>query len=205
MRREKKKELTRSLILESAAELFSKRGYNATSVDDIVHSADVVKGTFYYHFRSKEELVLELRRQALVRDMAGVHTALAAGASPLRVLVELFAKDAAWTEQNTDMAQVFFTQLFGGFLQSEASTGGSDTPSLTPPLIMIIDAAQKRGELRSDVNPVDMVEMLMGVFGHAQFTWLLGSRETSLVERTRMWIELVVQGLAGEKSVAKSS
>ena len=38
-RREKKNELTRSIILDAAAELFAKKGYQATSVEDIVQSA----------------------------------------------------------------------------------------------------------------------------------------------------------------------
>ena len=51
---------TRSTILETALDLFSKKGYDATGVADICHNAHISKGAFYYHFPSKQELFLEL-------------------------------------------------------------------------------------------------------------------------------------------------
>jgi AcrR family transcriptional regulator len=44
-------------ILETARKLFFKKGYEKTSVDDIIGAAQVSKGGFYHHFSSKEELV----------------------------------------------------------------------------------------------------------------------------------------------------
>ena len=43
-------------ILSTAVEAFSRRGYAAVNVDDLCRSARVAKGSFYRHFRSKEEL-----------------------------------------------------------------------------------------------------------------------------------------------------
>jgi len=51
---------TRSKILETALDLFSKQGYEATGVADICRNAHISKGAFYYHFPSKQELFLEL-------------------------------------------------------------------------------------------------------------------------------------------------
>jgi TetR/AcrR family transcriptional repressor of nem operon len=49
---------TRERILNAAARLFHEFGYNATSVQDIVNAAKVPKGSFYNHFKSKEELAI---------------------------------------------------------------------------------------------------------------------------------------------------
>ena len=43
-------------ILEVSRDLFYRRGYLATSVDDILADARVSKSNFYYHFKSKEDL-----------------------------------------------------------------------------------------------------------------------------------------------------
>jgi len=53
-------EETRSTILHTALELFSKNGYDATSVAEICKKAKVSKGAFYYHFPSKQDLFLAL-------------------------------------------------------------------------------------------------------------------------------------------------
>ncbi len=57
---QQRSEATRTRISESAIKLFSDRGYNAASVDDICAEAGVSKGAFYHHFESKQALFLTL-------------------------------------------------------------------------------------------------------------------------------------------------
>ena len=48
---------TRMLILSSARTLFSEKGYDATPVEEICALAGIAKGTFFYHFESKQSIV----------------------------------------------------------------------------------------------------------------------------------------------------
>jgi len=57
---QQRSEETRARILESSIKLFSNRGFNAASVDDICEEAGVSKGAFYHHFESKQMLFLAL-------------------------------------------------------------------------------------------------------------------------------------------------
>jgi AcrR family transcriptional regulator len=57
---QQRSEETRSKLIESAVNLFSNRGYNAASVDDICAEAGVSKGAFYHHFKSKQAIFLAL-------------------------------------------------------------------------------------------------------------------------------------------------
>jgi AcrR family transcriptional regulator len=52
-----KGEQTRSLILETALEMFGERGYEETTMRAIAEKAGVAIGNTYYHFRSKEHLI----------------------------------------------------------------------------------------------------------------------------------------------------
>jgi TetR/AcrR family transcriptional repressor of nem operon len=47
---------TREAVLETATRLMHVRGYQNTSLDDVLRESGVGKGNFYYHFRSKEDL-----------------------------------------------------------------------------------------------------------------------------------------------------
>ena len=49
--------ITRRRILEAAAAVFEKEGYQAATVTEIIDRAGVTKGALYFHFPSKEELV----------------------------------------------------------------------------------------------------------------------------------------------------
>jgi len=56
---------TREAILEAAAELMHLKGYQATSLDDVLRESGVGKGNFYYHFKSKEDLGYAILDQAI--------------------------------------------------------------------------------------------------------------------------------------------
>ncbi|GAA0068805.1 TetR/AcrR family transcriptional regulator [Clostridium sardiniense] len=55
--KKKKKELN---LYNSAYELFKEKGINSTSIDEIVKSAGVAKGTFYLYFKDKYDVVNKL-------------------------------------------------------------------------------------------------------------------------------------------------
>lgn len=57
MRIVKEAEERKNEILDEAAALFAKKGYDGTSIGDILEKVGVARGTLYYHFRSKEEIL----------------------------------------------------------------------------------------------------------------------------------------------------
>jgi DNA-binding transcriptional MerR regulator len=50
---------TREKIIDRGCDFFCKNGYKDTNVSDITHSLNVGKGTFYFYFKGKKELLLE--------------------------------------------------------------------------------------------------------------------------------------------------
>jgi AcrR family transcriptional regulator len=71
--REAKKERTRQALVDAAAELFERRGYEKTTIAEIAAAAGISTRTFFGYFASKEELVFpeaDDRVQAVVRAIA---------------------------------------------------------------------------------------------------------------------------------------
>lgn len=64
-------EVRRKEILIAARELFVNKGYDQTSVNDILKIVDIAKGTFYYYFTSKgevlEAIILEIVDEGIIR------------------------------------------------------------------------------------------------------------------------------------------
>jgi len=56
--RERRRELTRTALIEAAADLFAHRGFNGTSLEEIAHTAGFTRGAIYKNFRSKEEILM---------------------------------------------------------------------------------------------------------------------------------------------------
>ena len=65
---------TRRALLDAAARVFVRRGFQASSVEEISAEAGYTRGAFYSNFESKEQLFIELlheRVYALHRDVRG--------------------------------------------------------------------------------------------------------------------------------------
>ncbi|MEX3957221.1 MULTISPECIES: TetR/AcrR family transcriptional regulator [Trinickia] len=61
--REESRDQTRERLLEAARAMFMKKGFVATSVEDIAETAGYTRGAFYSNFDSKSELLIELLRR----------------------------------------------------------------------------------------------------------------------------------------------
>ena len=66
----KKPEERRQEIVATARELFQKKGYENTAMQDIMGALGIAKGTIYHYFKSKEELL-----EAVVEDTANEYIA----------------------------------------------------------------------------------------------------------------------------------
>lgn len=93
-------------LLDAAARLFARRGYAATSMRDIAVEVDMLPGSVYYHFPSKEELLLAVY-QAGVRELeAAAAQALATESDPWARLETLCRVHLETVLRDSDYAQV---------------------------------------------------------------------------------------------------
>ena len=70
--RARQREAKRQAVLQTAAQLFNERGFHATSLDDIAERLHITKPTLYYYIKSKDDILLECVRSALVMMQAGI-------------------------------------------------------------------------------------------------------------------------------------
>jgi AcrR family transcriptional regulator len=67
----------RELILRTAAGLFRRQGYERTPVREIAEAAQMTSGSLFYHFASKEELLVAIMEEGVRGIMASVGEGLA--------------------------------------------------------------------------------------------------------------------------------
>ncbi|MDW7709875.1 MAG: TetR/AcrR family transcriptional regulator [Deferrisomatales bacterium] len=76
----------RTAILHAAEELFAERGYDGTSTSAIAERAGVAHGTVFHHFRTKENLLLELAETLTGSYVEGLERLSPAGGSGWEIL-----------------------------------------------------------------------------------------------------------------------
>jgi AcrR family transcriptional regulator len=91
--REEQYRAEKERIVRAAYELIQRDGSRETSVHDVLDATGLSTRAFYRHFRSKDELVLEMYRVDCERVNASVAAAVAAAPDPVAAL-------AAWIDQN---------------------------------------------------------------------------------------------------------
>jgi AcrR family transcriptional regulator len=103
----------RERILDTAYELFSRRGVRAVGVDEVIEHAGVAKATLYRHFRSKDELVLaflERREQRWTLDWVEAE-ARRNGSTPEEQLLAIFDLFDEWFRRDDFEACSFINVL----------------------------------------------------------------------------------------------
>ncbi|MGX2998105.1 TetR/AcrR family transcriptional regulator [Streptomyces sp. JNUCC 64] len=94
-------------LLAAATRLFADRGYDRTSVQDIVEAAGVTKGALYHYFGSKEDLLQEIYARTL-RLMQERLDAVASSDAPVEARLRQAAADVVvLTLENLDDAVIF--------------------------------------------------------------------------------------------------
>jgi AcrR family transcriptional regulator len=75
--RTKPPEERRDELMNAAQRLFLEHGVGATSIEQITDGADVAKGTFYLHFKSKDDVLFALRQRFVRELFANIENAIA--------------------------------------------------------------------------------------------------------------------------------
>ncbi len=103
---DRKESEKRADILAAARALFFERGYEGSSVDAIIEGAGASKGTFYYHFDSKESLLNELTKE-LTEPVYALIAAIAEGdGDGLSKLNRIFEASGQWKARNRQAMQM---------------------------------------------------------------------------------------------------
>jgi TetR/AcrR family transcriptional regulator, cholesterol catabolism regulator len=99
-------------LLDSAAKLFCQRGFHATSMRDIAKAANMLSGSIYYHFSSKQEMLLAVYAEGARRIGELVDIAVASETDPWKRLEAASAAHLnALSISHRDYAQVMIRTL----------------------------------------------------------------------------------------------
>jgi AcrR family transcriptional regulator len=150
-RRERKKIAARARILSAAIELFSRRGLEAVTVEEIAAAADVGKGTIYNYFATKEDIVVAFMADLEAR-MAPTIASFRPAEQPVdRILADYILLHFRLKEPYHAFVRVFLAQMFMNterFLPSMVEM----QQYIDPPLQSLFSALQQRGALRADID-----------------------------------------------------
>jgi TetR/AcrR family transcriptional regulator len=103
----------RQRLLTAATELFTRKGYAATTVREIVASAGVTKPVLYYYFRNKEGIYLELIRKAFANLDNLLEASSGEQGTARYRLLRFCLKACSLFRENLDAARLIYAIYYG--------------------------------------------------------------------------------------------
>ncbi len=151
--RERKKRQTRKAILDAAVELFSSRGFEQTSIEQLARKAGVGKGTVYGYFATKQEIFLAFCEEELDYVFARLDREVDPEAPLLDQILALSMAQFDFVTANREFGRIFCSELFFPREQLSAKSRELDARYLGR-VMQILKKAQQRGELRAETDPL---------------------------------------------------
>jgi AcrR family transcriptional regulator len=162
-------------ILKKALELFSEKGYDATSVREICEAAGITKPTLYYFYGSKEGVYRAIVEGALGRFQDGVIQALNGEGSLRDRLVRMARAYVEATRREPDLARFVMALIHNSPRSAPATDLVGFYQGILDALSAALDTAVARGELRPGRTDVRLL-VFMGALGEAMHGHLLVGR-----------------------------
>ena len=170
-RRERGKADKMRRILVAGDKLFSKQGFDGTTVQQIADEADVAVGTLFLYISDKSELLLRLFHYATDLELGPAVRRMKAGRKFLPA-VRRFLEDLILPyEKDRELAKVFWREFLfhKGEVRAELDKQSSE---ILRALAEVIAIAQKRGEINERVDPSVGALQLYAIF-HATLAFHL--------------------------------
>jgi AcrR family transcriptional regulator len=147
--REQKKQATARQICSVARELFLAKGYQQTSVEEIAQSAGISRASLFNYYRGKSAILAGLSAELQPRLVQLVEHYQAKSLGTADTLQQLFAYTAKILEQTSELTRLLLLQ-----------GNGEDFPDLRRAFHGWVLSGQRRGEVRLDLDAVELSQMV---------------------------------------------
>lgn len=168
-KKELQSEQTRQQIIETATQLFARKGFYGTSVSDLTKAVGLTKGALYHHFKDKDALFFAVVESVQITWEKAVANEVISEKHSIAQIAILFEKHAELLSRNDFMCLVMSNLM--NEMESINPNYSSILENIYEEFVFfveqIIKAGQSKGEIRSDVDSrllsLNIVGILKGI------------------------------------------
>ena len=200
--RKKKALETRSKLLHKSLELFGKYGFEHVTIEQITKACNVSKGTFYTHFPSKYDVILEK-----FKEFDTFYDIVEKEINPT-----LSASEKILTIYNEQMLYIInvvgkdvLTTVYTAAMTNQVEEDHyliSPERKIFQILNNYIAEGVTSGEFRQDLSIADMQSIIQRCMRANVYDWLIHNETFDLVKEMRLFTSVVLDGLKAEKGAS---
>jgi TetR/AcrR family acrAB operon transcriptional repressor len=190
---------TRQQILYAGLEIFSSKGFAVATLEEIAAQAGVTRGAVYWHFDGKAGLYSALVEEIQSRSSSVVLSAVAEGNSFTEVLQLVFIRLLVAVEEDKEFRSIIELglQQTAGIqeLEDVRQTQLQSGRALLSGIASAIQQAADDGEIRSDLDPAEIVRGFLALQNGLIYQWLADPDEFSLSQIGPSIFQIYLQGI----------
>lgn len=180
-------------IKQKSILLFEKQGFSETSIQDIVEALGVTKGTFYYYFTSKEQLLMDIHLgyiDDLLERQEIIHQKQLCNREKLAQLIALLIADIA---NHGPSGKVFFREM-RHLCEDNALEVKGKREKFRKNLEKIINDGIVQNEFRQELEPDIIAFAILGVTNWS-YQWFNPSGGISADRLAEIYSDLILNGI----------
>ncbi len=194
----------RRKLLAAASDLFTRKGYAATTVREIVASAGVTKPVLYYYFRNKEGIYLELMRETFSKADGLLASALEEQGTARAKLMRFFDRAFSLFLQNVEGVRIMYAIYYGPPQGAPFFDFESYHRRIQQTIRRLVEEGIRRREFHKG-NAEDMTWAILGALNVA-IEVHLGHPEASLGrEGLARTLEVIFRGIGARQATEKGA
>lgn len=194
----------RRKLLAGAAELFTRKGYAATTVREIVAAAGVSKPVLYYYFKNKEGIYLELMRETFTKADGLLASALEERGTVTKKLMRFFDQAFSLFLEKIQGVRVMYAIYYGPHQGAPFFDFDAYHLRIQQTIRRLVEQGIRKGEFRRG-NAEDMTWAILGALNVA-IEVHLGHPEMSLGRQgLARVLKVILQGIGARKGTEKGA
>ncbi len=192
---------TEDRIMEHARKLFLRKGYHGTTVDDIARSAKLTKGSFYWYFKSKEDMLkrIFLEFEKLFLDSM-IRSINAVEGGTLDKIAKFIRFIPAFAYYNPELC-VAFTTLSGELVGTRHKIE-TDIRRIYKRyqdfLSELVVQGIKEGVVRKDLNPDLVASVIIAFHSGILFQWFMNKGRIDERAYVETFNKMLLKGFLSE-------
>lgn len=186
---------TKAHILTVATTVFAQKGFARASMNDIVRASGLSKGGVYWHFKSKDDIIVAIFDQFFAAQVMQLDAVLAGegvASAKLMQLAELIGQ-----ESETWVTQFPFPMEFYALAARDEALKKVMSQYLRAyeeRLVSLVKQGVAEGEFRA-VDPVETAMTLEGLFEGLLLLWAMDPTQFDFSQQVERSVRLLLEGL----------
>lgn len=192
--RERKKEATKTNIMNAGIELIKELGFADTTMQLIAAKADVALRTLYNYFPSKESIVGTYMRTVVMAEESKSWNQLMDYDSTYERLAFICRKIAGWSEDNLILTEVYAADPRNYYYATNDHVPRSGIDEI---VAKVMEMGQEMGDITKSAEVTVLVRQFMGFFYMSLLTWL-GNPDLNLLRLLEEGLDILYRGIQAE-------